>query len=99
MENLESEYYRSKEEKHSLGEASWAYVMEQWGGGKRGVVKPSPGQVSSTQTSARPENDGSQSLALEMVADTLHALHHTPSPKFMPTSSSLLQPALSAFQP
>ena len=48
MENLESECGENKEGAHSLGKASWAYIMEKRGGGKRGSVKPSPGHTPRT---------------------------------------------------
>lgn len=44
-------------------------------------MKPSPGQVSSDQNWMHPKNGGSWSFAIAVVADTMGALDHTPSPK------------------
>lgn len=50
---------KAKEEKHSIDKVTLANVTEQQGLSKRGIMKPSPGQVSSDQNWMHPKNDGS----------------------------------------
>lgn len=56
---LRGNHMKAKEEKHSIDKVTLANVTEQQGLSKRGIMKPSPGQVSSDQNWMHPKNDGS----------------------------------------
>lgn len=67
---------RAKEEQHAWSRQG---DLGLWNGaagnGQRGVMKPSPGQVSSTQNVAHRKTDRSQFFAVETAADVSCAVH------------------------